>query len=314
MTDKRIIAVIGATGQQGGGLARAILDDPAGRFAVRAITRNADSPAARALADRGAEMVSADLDDEASLTKALQGAYGAYFVTAFWEYNSVEREQAQARAMAAAAKAAGLQHVVWSTLPDTRKHIALDDDRVPTLHGTYKVPHFDSKGEADSFFTEAGVPTTFLSTTMYFEAFIDFFRPTRDEDGTLALRLPMRDRRLPGVAAEDIGRTAFGIFERGPELVGQTVNLSGENLTGDEYAAAFSTELGEKVAYRPMSLDDIRKLDFAGADDTANMFYFYAEYENVFAGVRDPAEVRKLNPRLQNFATWLTANHDKFSD
>ncbi|MCW2877767.1 MAG: nucleoside-diphosphate sugar epimerase [Sphaerisporangium sp.] len=313
MTDKKIIAVVGATGQQGGGLARAILDDPAGQFAVRAITRRPDSDAAKALADRGAEVVTADLDDEASLTKALRGAYGAYFVTAFWEYNSVEREQAQARAMAAAAKAAGLQHVIWSTLQDTREHIPYDDDRVPTLHGGYKVPHFDSKGEADSFFTDAGVPTTFLSTTFYFESFIDFFRPARGEDGTLAIHLPMGDRKLPGIASEDIGRTAFGILERGTELVGQTVNVSGENLTGDEYAAAFGRELGEDVAYRPMSLDAVRGLPFPGAADTANMFFFYAEHEDAFAGVRDPEEVRKLNPRLQDFATWLAANRDKFT-
>jgi uncharacterized protein YbjT (DUF2867 family) len=313
MTDKKIIAVVGATGQQGGGLARAILDDPAGRFAVRAITRRPDSDAAKALADRGAEVVTGDLDDEASLTKALQGAYGAFFVTAFWEYNSVEREHAQAHAMAAAAKAAGLQHVIWSTLPDTREHIPHDDDRVPTLHGSYKVPHFDSKGEADSFFIDAGVPTTFLSTTMYFESFLDFFRPARGEDGTLAIHLPMGDRKLPGIASEDIGRTAFGIFERGTELVGQTVNVSGENLTGEEYAAAFSRELGEDVVYRPMGLDAVRGLPFPGAEDTANMFFFYAEYEDVFAGARDPEEVRKLNPRLQDFATWLAANRDKFT-
>jgi uncharacterized protein YbjT (DUF2867 family) len=315
MTDKKIITVVGATGQQGGGLARAILDDPAGQFTVRAITRRPDSDAAKALADRGAEVVTADLDDEASLTKALQGAYGAYFVTAFWEYNSVEREHAQARAMAAAAKAAGLQHVIWSTLPDTREHIPLDDDRVPTLHGRYKVPHFDGKAEADSFFIDAGVPTTFLSTTMYFDSFLDFFRPARGEDGTLAIHLPMGDgdRKLPGVASEDIGRTAFGIFERGTELVGQTVNVSGENLTGEEYAAAFSRELGEDVVYRPMSLDAVRGLPFPAAEDTANMFFFYAEYDNVFAGVRDPEKVRKLNPRLQDFATWLAANRDSFT-
>jgi hypothetical protein len=215
--------------------------------------------------------------------------------------------------MAAAAKAAGLQHVIWSTLPDTREHIPHDDDRVPTLHGSYKVPHFDSKGEADSFFIDAGVPTTFLSTTFYFESFIDFFRPTRGEDGTLAIHLPMGDRKLPGIASEDIGRTAFGIFERGTELVGQTVNASGENLTGDEYAAAFSKALGEDVAYRPMSLDSMRGMPFPGADDTANMFFFYAEHEEAFAGVRDPEEVRELNPRLQDFATWLTANRDKFT-
>jgi uncharacterized protein YbjT (DUF2867 family) len=313
MTDKKLIAVVGATGQQGGGLARAILDDPAGRFAVRAITRRPDSEAATALAGRGAEVVAADLDDEASLTEALRGAYGAYFVTAFWEHNSVEREQAQARAMAAAAKAAGLRHVIWSTLPDTREHIPYDDDRAPTLHGGYKVPHFDGKGEADAFFTDAGVPTTFLSTTMYFETFLDFFRPARDEDGTLAIHLPMGDRRLPGIAAEDIGRTAFGIFEHGTELVGRTVAISGENLTGEEYAAALGKEIGEHVAYRPMSLDAMRALPFPGADDMANMFFFYAEHEEAFAGARDPEEVRKLNPRLQDFVTWLAAHHDAFA-
>jgi uncharacterized protein YbjT (DUF2867 family) len=312
MTEQKIIAVVGATGQQGGGLARAILDDPAGRFALRAITRRPDSEAAQALAARGAEVVTADLDDEESLAKALRGAYGAYFVSAFWEYNDVEREQKQAQAMATAAKTAGLQHVIWSTLPDTRLHLRLDDDRVPTLNGRYKVPHFDGKAEADAFFVEAGVPTTFLSTTFYFESFVDFFRPVRDDDGVLALHLPMGDRKLPAIAAEDIGRTAFGVFERGPELAGRTISISGENLSGEEYAAAFAKELGQDVAYRPISVEAVRAQAFPGADDLANMFFYYAEYENVFAGARDPGAVRELNPRLQDFGTWLAAHHDAF--
>ncbi|WP_326950984.1 NmrA/HSCARG family protein [Amycolatopsis sp. NBC_01307] len=312
MTEQKIIAVVGATGQQGGGVARAILDDPAGRFALRAITRRPGSDAAQALAARGAEVVVADLDDEASLTTALRGAYGAYFVSAFWEYNDVEREQKQARAMAAAAKSAGLQHVIWSTLPDTRLHLRLDDDRVPTLNERYKVPHFDGKAEADAFFVEAGVPTTFLSTTFYFESFLDFFRPVRDDDGVLALHLPMGDRTLPAIAAEDIGRTAFGVFERGPELVGRTISISGENLTGEQYAAAFAKELGEDVAYRPVSVEAVRAQGFPGADDLANMFFYYAEYESVFAGARDPGAVRELNPRLQDFGTWLAAHRDAF--
>ncbi len=310
MSDPKIIAVVGATGQQGGGLARAILDDPERRFALRAITRNPDSAAAQALAARGAEVVAADLDDESSLTKAFEGAYGAYLVTAFWEYNSVEREQQQARAMAAAAKATGLRHVIWSTLPDTRLH--LRDDRVPTLHERYKVPHFDSKAEAEAFFVEAGVPTTFLSTTFYFEAFLDFFRPVRDDDGVVALHLPMADRTLPGIAAEDIGRTAFGVFAQGPSLAGETISISGENLTGEQYAAAFAKELGTEVAYRPMSVEALRSAGFPGADDLSNMFVYYAEHEDAFAGARDPEAVRKLNPRLQDFATWLASRREAF--
>jgi uncharacterized protein YbjT (DUF2867 family) len=310
MSEQKIIAVVGATGQQGGGVARAILDDPERRFALRALTRNPDSAAAKALAARGAEVVAADLDDESSLTKAFEGAYGAYLVTAFWEYNSVEREQQQARAMAAAAKAAGLRHVIWSTLPDTRLH--LRDDRVPTLHERYKVPHFDSKAEAEKYFVEAGVPTTFLSTTFYFEAFVDFFRPVRDDDGVLALHLPMADRRLPGIAAEDIGRTAFGVLAKGPSLAGRTISISGENLTGEEYAAAFAKELGTDVAYRPMSVEALRAAGFPGADDLSNMFFYYVEHEAAFAGARDPEAVRELNPRLQDFATWLAGHRDAF--
>ncbi len=310
---KKIIAVVGATGQQGGGLARAILDDPSSEFTVRALTRNPSSDAAKALAARGAEIVPANLDDETSLRAALDGAYGAYFVTAFWEYNDVAREQAQARAMAAAAKAAGLRHVIWSTLPDTRDHIPLTDDRVPTLHGAYKVPHFDSKAEADDYFREAGVPTTFLSTTFYFDSFIDFFPPARGADGTLSLNLPMALAPLPGVASEDIGRTAYGIFRHGPELVGLTISISGENLTGEEYAARFTKELGEDVTYRPLSLDDVRALPIPGADDIANMFFYYAEHQDYFAGARDPEYVRTLNPRLQDFSTWLAAHRTEFT-
>jgi uncharacterized protein YbjT (DUF2867 family) len=310
---KKIIAVVGATGQQGGGLVNAILDDPNSEFTVRALTRNPDSDTAQALAARGAEVVAADLDDETSLRAALDGAYGAYFVTAFWEYNDVAREQAQARALANAAKAAGLQHVIWSTLPDTRHHIAMDDERVPTLHGTYKVPHFDGKAEADRFFTDAGVPTTFLSTTFYFDGFLDFFRPTRGEDGVLAISLPMGDRRLPGIAAADIGRTAYGILQRGTDLVGETVSISGENLTGDEYAARFAKELGEPVVYVPGNLDAIRASGVPGADDIANMFFYYAEHEEHFAGARDPEQVRTLNPHLQDFSTWLATHHDAFT-
>lgn len=309
----KVIAVVGATGQQGGGVANAILDDPDGGFSVRALTRNPDSPAAKALAARGAEVVAADLDDEASVRAALDGAYGAYFVTAFWEYNDTAREQSQARNMAAAAKAAGLSHVVWSTLPDTRDHLAADDERVPTLQGTYKVPHFDSKAEANRFFTDAGVPTTFLSTTFYFESFLEYFPPARGADGTLVLALPMRDRKLSGIAVSDIGAVAYAIFRRGTELVGETINVAGENLTGAEYAERFAKEFGEAVTYQPVPVDAVRGSGAPGADDLANMFFYYAEHDAYFAGARDPEAVRALHPGLRDFATWLAENREKFT-
>src|SRR5688500_954249 len=111
---KKIIAVVGATGAQGGGLVRAILEDRESPFAVRAITRDAKSEKARALAARGAEVVEADVDDAESLERAFAGAYAAFCVTFFWAHFSPEKEIAEAKAMAQAARKAGLQHVIWS--------------------------------------------------------------------------------------------------------------------------------------------------------------------------------------------------------
>ena len=111
MADKKIIAVIGATGAQGGSLVRAIIADKGGSFAARAITRNVDSEKAKALAAAGVEVVKADIDDQKSLERAFAGAYGAFCVTNFWEHFSPERELTQAGNMARAAKAAGVQHV-----------------------------------------------------------------------------------------------------------------------------------------------------------------------------------------------------------
>lgn len=313
MTEQKIIAVVGATGAQGGGLAHAILADPESEFTVRAITRNTESDKAKALAALGAEVVEADLDDEASVAKALDGAYGAYLVTNFWEHGSPEREFAQARNLAQAAKTAGIQHAVWSTLEDTRESIPLHDDRMPTLLDKYKVPHFDVKSDANALFAEAGVPTTYLQTTYYWENFLSFFPPKRQEDGSLVLALPMADRQLSGIAAEDIGRTAYGVFKKGAPLFGETVSIAGEHLTGAQYAEAFSEALGEPVHYFPVPFDGFRAAGFPGAEEMGNMFQYYADFDDEFTGRRDLQAVRDLNPRLQTFKDWLTANKQAFA-
>jgi hypothetical protein len=186
-------------GAQGGGLVNAILADASGGFRARALTRKPDGDTGRALTRRGADVVQADLADPASLTKAFAGADALFCITNFWEHFSGEREQAQARAMAAAAKAAGVSHVVWSTLEDTRKWVPLTDDRMPTLQGKHKVPHFDGKGDSDQFFRDAGVPPTFLLTSFYWEDFISFGAgPKPGPDGQVLLTLPMDDMPLSG--------------------------------------------------------------------------------------------------------------------
>jgi uncharacterized protein YbjT (DUF2867 family) len=309
MPEKKIIAVVGATGAQGGGLARAILNDPNGGFAVRALTRNVNSDAARELAKLGAEVVAADVDDPASLEAAFQGAYGAFCVTFYWAHMSPEREINEAKRLAQAAKKAGLQHVIWSTLEDTRNWVPLSDNRMPTIHEDYKVPHFDTKGGSDQFFAEAGVPTTYLLTSFYWDNFINFgMGPQYMPDGKLAITLPMGDKRLPGIAAEDIGKCAYGILKRGQEFIGKKVGIAGEHLTGAQMAAQLSSALGQEVKYNDIPPDVYRGLGFPAADDIGNMFQFKRDFEDYFVGARSVEFSKSINPELQNFKAWLAKN------
>lgn len=312
MADKKIIAVVGATGAQGSGLVRAILNDPVGGFAVRALTRNVKSDKAKELANLGAEVVAADVDDVESLKKAFQGAYGAFCVTFFWAHFSAEKEMTQARYMAEAAKAAGVKHVIWSTLEDTRRWVPLTDNRMPTLQGKYKVPHFDGKGEANHFFTDLGVPTTLLHTAFYWDNFIYFgVGPKKDQTGTLAITFPLGDKKMPGMAAEDIGRCAYGIFKAGSEYIGKSVGIAGEHLTGQQMAAAFTNALGQEVRYNSVEPEVYRSFGFPGADDLGNMFQFKRDFESDYVGARDLSFSKKLNPQLQSFDAWLAQNKSR---
>lgn len=306
MADKKIIAVLGATGAQGGGLVRAILADPSGGFAARAITRDVNSDKAKELAKLGAEVVAGDVDDAESLKKAFAGCYGAFCVTFFWAHFSPEKEGAEVKAMAEAAKAAGLKHVVWSSLEDTRKWVPLSDNRMPTLQGKYKVPHFDGKGQADQEFTSLGIPLTIFYASFYWDNAIYFgMGPKRGADGKLVLNLPMAKNKLAGIAASDIGKCAYGIFKAGSEYIGKTVGVSGGQLTGDEMAAAYAKAFGEPVSYNAVPWDVFRGFGFPGAEDLGNMFQFYCEFENYFCGARNLEISRKLNPSLLTFDAWL---------
>jgi hypothetical protein len=210
--------------------------------------------------------------------------------------------------MAKAAKAAGVQHVIWSTLEDTRKWVPLSDDRMPTLMGKYKVPHFDAKGEADHLFTDA-VPTTLLLTSFYWDNFIHFgMGPKAGPDGTLAIAFPMADKRLSGIAASDIGGCAYGIFKKGREAIGKTVGIAGEHLTGDQMAAALGKAIGRPVRYNAVTPEAYRSFGFPGAEDLGNMFQFKRDFNDYYCGVRDVAAARRLHPGLQSFEQWLAGN------
>jgi hypothetical protein len=306
MADKKVIAVLGSTGSQGGGLCRAILADASGGFACRAVTRDPSKDKAKALASAGAEVVQGDLDDVESLKKAFAGAHGVYAVTNFWEHFSGEKEKSQAKNIAEAAKAAGVKHVIWSTLEDIRQFMKADDKRMPILQDKYRVPHFDAKAEANSSFN--GLPTTFLVTSFYWDNLYMFgLAPKKGDDGQLAWTFPMGTAKMAGIAAEDIGKTAYGIFKAGNEYVGKTVGILGEALTIEQMGNTLSKVLGcGPIKYNAVEADLYRSFGFPGADEMGNMFQAYRDFEKEMLANRSADATRKLNGALQSFEQFVT--------
>jgi uncharacterized protein YbjT (DUF2867 family) len=311
MADKKIIAVVGSTGAQGGSLVEAILSDPNGGFAARAITRDPTKGKARAIAAKGGEVVQADLDDVESLKKAFAGAYGVYAVTNFWEHFSGEKEKAQAKNVADAARAAGVSHVIWSTLEDTRKLMNADDKRMPMLQEKYRVPHFDAKAEANAYFK--GLPTTFLVTSFYWDnLYSSGLAPKKGADGKYEWTFPMGDSKLAGMAVDDIGKSAYGIFKADQQYVGKTVGIVGENLTLTEMGEKISKGMGVgPIRYNAVDADVYRSFGFPGADEMGNMFQVYRDFEKEVTGARSADVARQLNPELQNFDQFIAKNKSK---
>jgi len=306
---KPVITVFGATGAQGGGLARALLADSDRHFAVRAVTRKPDGAAARQLAQAGAEVVLADLDDAASVQRALEGAYGAFFVTNFWEHLSGEKELAQAHTLAAAAAQAGIRHAIWSTLEDTRDFFPALGSRMPVLEGRFNVPHFDAKGEAHRFFAQQRVPVTYLYTSGFWENLIHFgMGPQRQADGSLAVTFPTGGARIPWIGVEDIGIAAKEIFLRGDALMYDSIGIAGDHLTGAELARHLGAAVGETVTYNAVSPEAFRGFGFPGAEELGNMWQFKRDYEAAYCARRDLKRARALHPGMADFATWLKAN------
>lgn len=308
--NKKIVVVIGATGAQGGGLARALVAN--GVYAVRGVTRNPASEKAQALTALGVDVVQAELDDVESLKQVFEGAYGAYFVTNYWEHMSVEKEIQQIKNLADAARDTGIEHVVLSTLEDTRKFIK--EGTMPKLHGDMYVPDFDGKASVTDYVSKA-VPTTEYLPCFYYENFINFgMGPKPDAKGNLALTFPLGDVPFAAISAEDIGVFAAKVFEH-PELIGKTVGVAAQKQTIAHMAATFTKVLGKPVSYNAVAPEVYAKFPIPGADELANMFQFNRDHADTFNKTRDLEAVRKIVPGgLKQFETWLQENKAAFEN
>jgi uncharacterized protein YbjT (DUF2867 family) len=291
MSDKTIL-VIGATGAQGGSVARHLLSR--GSYAVRALTRNPESAAARTLLAAGAEVVKGELDDRASLRCALKGVYGVYGVTNYWEH--FDREAEHGRNLINAVAGAEVEHFVFSSLPAVSK----------TSGGELRVPHFDQKHELEQYAKSLGIPSTFVHVAFYYENFFSFFPPRKNGDGAYHFGFPQGNVPLAGVAAEDIGGVVATIFEYPAEFLGRTVGIVGDDLTGSEYADVMSRVSEKTVRYADVPRDVFATYPFPGADDLADMFTFNQRY--IPNRGADLHESRVLHPSMQSFEQWAM-NH-----
>lgn len=311
MGNETLIAVLGATGSQGGGLCHSLLDDPTkGDFECRAITRDPAKAKAEELRLKGAEIARADIDDVVSLAEAFHGAHGVFAVTNFWEHQSAEKEKQQARNIAHAAKAAKVKHIVWSTLEDTRQFMPSTDTRMPFLQGDYRVPHLDCKNEANEYFRN--LPTTYLITSFFWENLYNFqMCPKRNASGDHVWTMPMGDARLAAQATPDIGRAVHAIFASGTEYIGQTVGIVSEALTVQQMCDVVAREFNVSVNYNPIEPDTYRKFPFPGAEEIGNNFQYFRDFNDEFLKFRSVESMRKLNPNPQSFADFVSAQRDR---
>ena len=228
MEDGRLILVTGATGQQGGAAARSLLERG---FAVRALTRDTEKPAVKELAGLGAEVVEGDLDDRASIERALEGVRGVFSVQQFAE-TGVEGEVRQGKALADAAKETGVEHFVYSS--------------VGSAHKETGIPHFDSKWEVEEHARGIGLPCTVLRPVFFMQNWEWMREPILG--GTLPQPLDP-EKPLQNVAVEDIGAFAALAFENPDQWIGREVDLAGDEMTMTDIAGAFSRVTGREVSY-----------------------------------------------------------------
>lgn len=287
----KIITVFGATGQQGGAVARALV--AAGTFKVRAVTRNVDSEKAKALSKAGVDVVKADIDDRVSVDAAVKESYGVFLVTNFWEHMSKDKEIAQGKLVADAAKEAGVKHLVYSGLENVQKIIGLE------------CPHFDGKGLVEDYLDEIGLLNTSVRFAAYYPALVDpkMLAPRKQDDGTYLTVLCM-DGPMHGVDPADCGPAIAEIFNQPGEFIGKRVGLAGDYLTIDEYLKLLAKATGKDIKYQQVPVDVFAKFPFPGASDLAAMFAFYSSGKIE----RDINLTKRLNPKTKSFEQWLEAN------
>lgn len=238
----KILTVFGATGNQGGSVISTVLGHPklSSEYKIRAVTRDPSKPSGKALADKGVEVVKADLLDKASVIKAVEGSDAVFGVTNYWELFSKDIEVTHGRNIADASKAAGVSLLIWSSIPNATK----------TSNGTLThLPHFDSKAEVEDYIREQNIPATFLHAP-FFMSNIKGGMQKSDAGNSIAWSLNP-DTKIPMYdAATDTGKFAAGILLHQPELLGKDIYAVGAWYTPIDVVKTIEEVSGTKTTYQ----------------------------------------------------------------
>ena len=282
---RRPIAVVGATGLQDGATVRALLGANA---PVRALARRTDSDPARALTELGVDLVVADLDDPESLRAAFTGVDGVFAMTTPGSDRRTDREVTHGHVIADAAAAAGVPHVVYSSVGGAERHTG--------------IPHFDSKGDVEEYLVARGLSTTFVRPVFFMDNFAQFATPAID-DGTLMVRLPLpAGIPLQMITVEDIGAVAAAAVLDPDRVAGGSIEIAGDELTGEQIAEAYQHRYDVPARYEPLPIEVL------GDDaDQRAMFEWFAHPPAFRA---DFAATRALAPRTKTFEQWLETQPD----
>jgi uncharacterized protein YbjT (DUF2867 family) len=264
--------VTGATGQQGGAVARHLLKEPG--FTVRAFTRDSTQPAAKALAQKGAEIFQGDLDDAGAISRALDGAWGAFSVQSFME-TGYDGEVRQGKLLADAAKAAGVQHFVYSSVVSADRKTGL--------------PHFESKWQIEQHIARSGLSYTILRPAFFMQNWYGYLRELI-LNGTVPLPLTPQTR-LQQIAVGDIGAFALKAFQNPSQWAGRTIELAGDELSMQQVAETLSRVLGRTVKYVQVPWEQFRQK--VGEEMTRMYRWFQAVGYHV-----DIAALRREYPNL----------------
>lgn len=293
---KPVILVTGATGAEGGSVTRALLRE--NRFRVRILTRNPQSQKEQIFKRAGAELVTGDLSDSQSLVKAMEGCYGVFGVTSYWE--QPDKEYQHGKNLADAAQQSGIRHLVMHTLPDYNK----------LSNGKYSVPHYDIKAKLEYYIRSLALPASFVQMAFHYEHFFSFFPLQKDREGGYYFGFPQGNTRLAMASVEDSGRVVAWLFNNREESMGKTIMVTGADHSCDEYAAIMSKVLNKNIYYTYIPRNEYAAYDLPGAREMANMF----EVQRLYIPERqkEMEESYRINPAMQGFEQWVTKNKAKF--